>query len=383
MRVDFVVIGGGIAGASAAYWLAPLGRTVLLERESQPGYHATGRSAAVFSENYGPPTVRALTRASREFFNHPPAGFADFPLISRRGLLMVAEPHQGALLDAQWQALKEQAPQRIRMDKREALSCVPVLKSDKILSAIYDPDVCDLDVHGLHQGFLRGIRAKSGAVNTNSEVMAIQRSGSLWKVALGSSCFEAPVIINAAGAWCDEVARLAGVQPIGITPKRRSAFTFNAPAEVDCREWPMALGVDESWYFKPDAGALLGSPANADPVQPQDVQPEEIDIATGMYEIEEMTTLSCRPTNAWAGLRSFVDDGCPVVGFDPSAPGFFWLAGQGGYGIQTSPALGRISASLASGSPLDRDLLGCGVDPTSLSVDRLRRSRSIQHAFTS
>jgi len=378
MKVDFLVIGGGIAGASAAYWLAGLGRTVLLERESQPGYHATGRSAAVFSERYGPPPVRTLTRASRDFFHYPPEGFTDFPLISQRGLLMVADLDQETLLETEWASMKEQTPQVIRMNKGEALSHVPVLRSEKLLGAIYDPDVCDLDVHALHQGFLRGIRAASSSIHTSCEVTAIRQIGSIWRVEFGSGSFEAPVIVNAAGAWCDDIARLAGVDPIGISPKRRTAFTFNAPDGTNCKDWPMALAIDESWYFKPDAGALLGSPANADEVPPQDVQPEEIDIATGMYMIEEMTTLSCRPTNAWAGLRSFVDDGCPVVGFEPTAPGFFWLAGQGGYGIQTAPALGRMTANLASGSKLEADLLNFGVNESALSVCRLRHKTSIE-----
>jgi len=380
MKVDFLVIGGGIAGASAAYWLASLGRTILLERESQPGYHATGRSAAVFSETYGPPPIRALTRASRNFFYCPPTGFTKFPLISKRGLIMVAESHQEAMLETEWRSLNEQAQQVIRMNRSEALSQVPVLRSDKVLGAIYDPDVCDLDVHALHQGFLRGVRSASGSIHTSSEVTAIRHIGSSWWVEFGSGSVETPVIINAAGAWCDDIARLAGVDPIGIRPKRRTAFTFNAPQDANCRNWPMALAIDESWYFKPDAGALLGSPANADVVPPQDVQPEEIDIATGMYLIEEMTTLSCRPTNVWAGLRSFVDDGCPVVGFDPTAPGFFWLAGQGGYGIQTAPALGRLTASLASGAQPGTDLLKFGVDEVALSVRRLRHKKSMDSA---
>jgi D-arginine dehydrogenase len=346
---------------------------VLLERESQPGYHATGRSAAVFSERYGPSSVRALTRASRDFFNHPPAGFAESPLISRRGLLTVAELHQETLLDSEWYLLNAQAPQVLRLNASDVLSHVPVLRGDKIHGAIYDPDVCDLDVHILHQGFLRGIRSQSGSVHTDAEVTTISRSGAMWRVEFGKSSIETPVIINAAGAWCDEVAKLANVAPIGLVPKRRTAFTFNAPAGVDCRDWPMTLGIDESWYFKPDAGALLGSPANADPMPPQDAQPEELDIATGMYMIEEMTTLRCRPNNAWAGLRSFVDDGSPVIGFDPTATGFFWLAGQGGYGIQTAPALGRMTARLASREPLGTDLTDFGVEEQSLSPRRIRK----------
>ncbi|MDB5750497.1 MAG: FAD-dependent oxidoreductase [Ramlibacter sp.] len=370
---DFLIIGAGIAGASVGYFLAPHGKVVLLEREAQPGYHSTGRSAALFLESYGTPQVRALTRASRAFFDAPPAGFAAQPLISPRGCLLVAAPGQEAQLQAHWDMLRAMAPNARRLDAAQAKELVPVLRPERLIGAVLEPDAADMDVDAIHQGFLRGLRRAGGQLVCDAQTTTIERSQGEWEVTAAATRYRAPVLIDAAGAWADVVAILAGVAPIGLQPKRRSAFTFAPPAGVDPRAWPAVISADEGWYIKQDAGMLLGSPANADPVDPHDVQPEELDIALAIDRIQQMTTLQIRrPTRTWAGLRSFVADGDLVGGFDPAAPGFFWLAAQGGYGIQTSPAMGEACAALARGLPLPERIAGFGLTAPMLGPARLR-----------
>ncbi len=370
---DFLIIGGGIAAASVGYWLAPHGRVTLLERESQPGYHSTGRSAALFMESYGTAQVRALTMASRAFFANPPAGFSEHPLISPRGAMMVATHGEEAQLAEQWDIFRSVTPHARLLSSAEACALVPVLRPDKVLGAVLEPDAADMDVDAIHQGFLRGLRRAGGRVICNAEVTALARVGEFWQVQAGGQSYEAAVVINAAGAWADVVAALAGVQPVGLEPRRRSAFIFAPPEGIPSAAWPLTASINEGWYFKPDAGMLLGSPANADPVAPQDIQPEELDIAMAIHRIEEMTTLTIRrPTRTWAGLRSFVADGDLVGGFDPDAPGFFWLAAQGGYGIQTSAAMGEACAALARGLPLPQRIAGFGLTDAMLSPARLR-----------
>jgi D-arginine dehydrogenase len=372
-QADFLIIGGGIAGASIGYFLAPHGRTVLLERESQPGYHSTGRSAALFLESYGTPQVRALTGASRAFLDAPPAGFAEHPVLAPRGCLLVAKPGQEEELEAHWNLLRAMTPQARRLTPDEALAMVPALRRDRLAGAVLEPDAMDMDVHAIHQGYLRGLRRAGGTVACDAELTALVRTGTNWEATTRAGTWRAPVVINAAGAWCDVVAALAGVPPIGLQPKRRSAFTFAPPPGMDTRAWPCVISADETWYIKQDAGMLLGSPANADPVPPQDVQPEELDIALAIDRIQEMTTLEIRrPARTWAGLRSFVSDGDLVGGFDPAAPGFFWVAAQGGYGIQTSPAMGEACAALARGQPLPQRIAGFGLTEAMLSPGRLR-----------
>lgn len=375
MDYDFVIVGAGIAGASVAAELALRGRTLVLEREAQPGYHTTGRSAAVFAESYGPPVIRALTRASRAFLAAPPPGFGVASLIHPLGALFIAEPGQQALLDEEAAVFAREAPAIRRLDAREALALLPVLRPERVLGALYDPDTANLDVQALHQGLLRQWRAAGGQLRCDAEVVALRPVAGGWSLTLGpgGETVRARVVVNAAGAWGDVLAGLAGVPPLGLQPRRRSAFVFAPPAGVDHRAWPMAIGIDESWYMKPDAGQLLASPANADPVPPHDVQPEEIDIALGIDRLQQMTTLTIRrPGRTWAGLRSFVSDGGPVAGFDDGAPGFFWLVGQGGYGIQTTPALGRAAAALACGEPLPDELLAQGLTAAALAPGRLR-----------
>jgi D-arginine dehydrogenase len=382
-NVDVAIVGAGIAGASLAYFAAPHARVLLLEREAQPGLHSTGRSAAMFMESYGSPQVRALTRASRPFFEQPPAGFCSTPLMAPRGALYIARAEQRGELQALYDTLRQDGCPARWLEGAAARALVPVLLAQACDAAVLDPLATDLDVHALHQGYLRGARTQGAQLRCGAEVLALQAcaGGSAhghadgaaddnadgpkggpedgdagWLLHTRTGTVHARRVVNAAGAWADELAALAGVAPIGLQPRRRSAFVFEGPAGVDSSPWPCVATVDESVYFKPEAGLLLGSPANADPVPAHDVMPEELDIATGIARIEAATTMRIRrPRRTWAGLRSFVADGDLVGGFEPGpenpAPGFFWLAAQGGYGIQTSAAMGACCAALLLGLP--------------------------------
>lgn len=371
---DVAIVGAGIAGASLAYRLAGERSVLLLERESQPGYHSTGRSAAMFMESYGPPAVRALTRASRAFYEQPPAGFGDAPLLTPRGVLYLATHGQEALLQETQRTLAASGCELERLAADAALARVGCLRPEVVHGALYEHGAQDIDVHALHQGFLRGMRARGGELRVDARLVAAQRSGSAWTLQLADGeAVQARAVVDAAGAWADEVAALFGAAPIVLVPHRRSAFTFKAPDGLDVSHWPAVVGVDESYYFKPDAGQLLGSPANADPTLPHDVVPEELDIAMGIHQIESVTTLKIRrPASTWAGLRSFVRDHEMVIGWDEHCPGFFWLAAQGGYGIQSAAGAGELAASLLRGEPLPPELARHGVDPRSLAPQRLR-----------
>jgi len=365
---DILVIGAGIAGASAASELSASAQVILLEAESQPGYHTTGRSAALFTETYGNRVIRTLTSAGRAFFEAPPEGFAEHPLLAPRGTLFIARKDQ---LDALDKTLTETAARRI--DGAEAVALNPALKPDYVAAAIHDPAAEDIDVHALHGGYLRALRRRGGRLVTGSRVQALAREGGAWVAQTGAGRFAAPVVVNAAGAWCDAVARLAGVHPCGLVPKRRTAFVFDPPGGLDISGWPATIDIDEQFYFKPDAGRILGSPADETPSPPCDAQPEELDVALGIDRIERATSLTVRRlVNKWAGLRSFVADKTPVVGFDAESQGFFWLAGQGGYGIQTSPALARVAAALIATGDLPADLIARGLDKAMLAPARLR-----------
>ncbi|QNH79395.1 FAD-binding oxidoreductase [Pseudomonas protegens] len=372
-QADFIIIGGGIAGASTGYWLSRHGRVIVLERESHPAYHSTGRSAALYTAAYGTAQVRALTLASRDFFDHPPEGFCEHPLLTPRGEMTVDFNGDPAELNNQYLSAKASVPEMQLLSADEACARLPILRREKVHGALYDPSASDIDTDALHQGYLRGIRRHQGQVHTNHEVLGLQRDEQgLWQVQTNGQTFSAPLLINAAGAWADQIGAMAGARRLGLQPKRRAAFIFAGPEGLDTHHWPMLVSLDESFYMKPDAGMFLGSPANADPVEPHDVQPEELDIALGIYQIEEATTLSIRrPTRTWAGLRSFVSDGDLLAGFDPQVPGLFWVAGQGGYGIQTSPAMGQASAALVRGQPLPEPLTRFGLTPALLSPARL------------
>ncbi|RYF08920.1 MAG: FAD-binding oxidoreductase [Comamonadaceae bacterium] len=371
---DFVIIGAGIAGASIGWQLAERGSVLLLERESQPGYHTTGRSAALYMETYGTPNIQALTRASRAFYDAPPVEFGAEPILSPRGVVYIAGPEQLDALESAYQEASGRSPNVERVTKDQLLQMLPCLREDAVAAGMSEPDASDIDVHALHQGYLRGLRHRGGAVRTGAEVAAIRREGATWHVTLATGeVVHAKALINAAGAWADVIAELAGVPKVGLEPRRRTAFTFSPPPGMDSHGWPAVVAIDESFYFKPDAGQLLGSPANADPTYPHDVVPEELDVATGIYHIEQMTTFQIRrPSHTWAGLRSFVADGDLVIGWDNHVPGFFWLAAQGGYGIQSAAGASLLARQLVLGEPLADSLIREGVDVAGLSPARLR-----------
>lgn len=375
-RLDFdvIVIGAGMAGASVAYFLAPHARVLVLEREAYAGMHSTGRSAALFSETYGSPQVRALTRAARPFLARPPEGFAAAPILTPRGSTVIGTAADADRVRAEYEAIRPFTPDLQLHDAARLRQDVPVLRPEAAVIGMHEPGAADIDVNELHQGFLRGLRARGGQLRLDVAIDAIERSTGSWNVHAGEDSFRAPLLLDAAGAWADQVAALAGVAPLGLQPKRRSAFVFEPPAGMDVHRWPFICDIAETFYFKPDAGLLLGSPANADPVVPHDVQPEEYDIALGIHHIEQATTMEIRrPTRTWAGLRSFVADGDLVGGFAPDAPGFFWVAAQGGYGIQTSAAMGETCANLALGRPLPDHLADAGLSAAMLDPARLRR----------
>jgi D-arginine dehydrogenase len=372
-RCDFLVVGAGIAGASAAYELAASGRVIVLERESQPGYHTTGRSAAQFLETYGNNVVRGLTRASRAFFFMPPEGFTEQHLLSARPALYIARKDQLESLARFEDGVRRLTPSVERLSAARTLEIVPVLKETYVASSVIEPEATDVDVHALHQGYLKGLRQRGGKVATNAEVTALSKSRGMWNAETSVGAFSAPVVVNAAGAWCDEVARQASVRPCGLVPKRRTAFTVDPPAGVDISAWPLTIDIDEQFYFKPESGLILLSPADETPSPPCDSRPEDIDVALAVDRLQTATTLTVpRIAHKWAGLRSFVADKTPVLGMDNEAGGFFWLAGQGGYGIQTAPAMARAAAALITSGALPEDFAEQDLRESDLAPRRLR-----------
>lgn len=365
-----------MAGASVAWRLAQDGvGVVVLEREPQAGYHSTGRSAAMFMESYGPPGVRALTRAGRAFYLAPPADFAPVPLLHERQALYVSTAAQRSLLDARGRELAASGTSLEDVDAAGLARMVPALRTDIMCHGLLDVDAYDIDVDALLQGYLRGARQAGARVFMDAELLSVRAADAGgWIVTLtGDRTLHAQTVVDAAGAWADEVAALFGVRRIGLQPKRRSAFMFPQPDGMDCASWPMVSDIGESWYFKPDAGQLLGSPANLDPVPPHDVQPEDLDIAIAIDHIQNATTLQIRrPTATWAGLRNFVADGDIVIGRDPDHADFFWLAAQGGYGIQSAPGASLLAACLLQHKTLPPALTDFGVDPAVVSPARLR-----------
>ncbi|MGI4800297.1 MAG: NAD(P)/FAD-dependent oxidoreductase [Janthinobacterium lividum] len=369
--VDVVVVGAGMAGASAAYEMSATRSVVLLERESQPGYHATGRSAALFSETYGNATIRGLTAASRTFYRKPPSGFATVPLLTPRGVIMVARADQMSRLEA-WSASACRLMPTVRiLDVASVLAAVPLLRPDYVAGGAIEPGAMDMDVDAIQQGFLRGARARGATLVPGAELLALAVGEGGWTVTTTSGAWHARTVVNAAGAWADAVAVMAGAQPCAMRSMRRTALIVDLPSGTDAARWPMVIDTDEAFYFKPDGGRLLLSPADETPMPPCDVQPDELDIAIAVDRVQQAADLPVRRVvRSWAGLRSFTADRTPVVGFDPVVPDLFWLAGQGGYGIQTAPAMGRLAAALLAGQGVPQDMQALGIGAASLAPGR-------------
>ena len=363
------VVGGGIAGVAAAFYLAERADVVLLEAESTLAYHTTGRSAALLFESYGSPGIRPLTMASRRFFDHPPDGLADFPFLSERGGMLVGENSQAESL-REWEADADKTGTPVEwLEPLQAKKICPALREERLAAAVWEPGAADMDVAAIHQAFVRGARHRGTQIRVSSPVQALEKTRGGWRVTAGGEILQAEVVVNAAGAWGDEIARLAGVAPVGITPMRRTVFM--APGSEKYRDWPLVASVAMEWYFKPDGAQLLCSLSEENPSPPCDARPEPLDIALAIERINEATTLGIRSVrSSWTGLRTFAPDREMVIGFDPHAEGFFWLVGQGGTGIQTAPAAGELTASLVLDSGVSSRLLDHGLNPTVLSPDR-------------
>ena len=365
-----VVVGGGIAGVSAGYHLALAGCEVtLFEQEKTLAYHSTGRSAALYFEDYGATAIRPLTIASRSFFEDPPEGLADVRFLDRRGAMWIGRGDQVGSLDREFAAAGSSA---VRLSPAEAMALVPVLRPDQLSGAILVPDALDLDVASIHQSFVRGMRKAGAAIVTSAPVIALAETGTGWLVTTPNHSMAADVVIDAAGAWGDLVASLGGVEPVGVEPRRRTAFMV--PGDISYARWPLVADVDNGFYFRPDGTQILCSLADETPVPPGDARPDQLDVALAIERINAATTLDITTVrSAWAGLRSFVPDRAMVIGFDVDHPGFFWLVGQGGTGIQTAPAAGELTAFLVTKGEAPPVQLAAGLDLAALSPARFRR----------
>jgi len=368
---DFAVIGGGIAGVSAAAHLAPHGSVLLLEAEPTLAFHTTGRSAALFILNYGAQGARPLARASQAFLEEPPEGTTDGPLLEDRGLLWLATVDQleGLKRIADDAVLAGESSHLIDAD--EVVSLVPVVRPDVVAGGLIEPSAKDIDVAGLHQAFVRIMRSDGGVIRTNAPVTALKRTGGGWSVTAGNDKISCDVVVNASGAWGDEIAALAGIEPVGLTPMRRTAFMV--PGEQSYSSWPMVVDADQRFYFKSDGAQILCSLGEEAPSKPTDPRPRMEDVALAIERINTATTLGVRTVNSqWTGLRTFAPDRNLVAGEEPTAPGFFWLVGQGGTGIQTAPAYGALLASLVLGEELPQNLSAAGVEPSVTDPARFR-----------
>jgi D-arginine dehydrogenase len=369
---DFLVCGAGIAGASIAAELAGAASVVVVEREDAAGYHTTGRSAALYVASYGNVTIRALTAASRPFFDAPPPGFAEHPLLTPRGCLHIGAAAQADQLDALASDLAATGVSVSRIGSDAACAMVAVLRPDIVAGGVYEPGAADIDVAALHGGYLRLARQRGARIALAAGLSALERTAEGWRATLASGeTLDAQVVVNAAGAWGDEVAVLAGAAPVGLTPCRRTAMILEAPANMDISGWPAVIDVDEGFYFKPEAGRILASPADETPSVPTDAAPEALDVAICVDRLQGVADIPVRRVlRAWAGLRTFAADRTPVIGFAPGALGFFWFAGQGGYGMQIAPAAARLGAALARGEAAPTDIAALGVEAAALSPAR-------------
>jgi D-arginine dehydrogenase len=359
---DVIILGAGMAGVSLAGRLAGRARIAVLEVEDQPARHTTGRSAAMYTPGYGNAVIQALTRAGKAFFDAPPEGFTDHPLMTPRDVLYIAAADQFAALD------EAEALGAVPIAVEQALGLCPILRPERVARAAVETGGYDMDVMAILQGFLKMARQGGAEIVMNARDQAILRGNGLWRVSTAAGDFAAPILVNAAGAWGDVVACAAGARPRGLTPLRRTAMLLAGPP--GCQDWPVIMDAEENFYLKPDSGRLLLSGANEDPDVPRDAAPDELDIAIAIDRFETAADFPVRRIeHKWAGLRTFAPDRTPVVGYDGEVEGFFWLTGQGGYGIQTAPGLSALAAALVLREAPPPELEG--FDPALLSPSRL------------
>jgi D-arginine dehydrogenase len=371
-RADVIVIGGGIAGVSIAYELSKSAAVTLLEMESTLAYHTTGRSAAVYLETYGGEQVRALTTASRNFFEDPPDHF-ERTLMTPRPLLQFAGAGRGHVAERMHASVLPLVPDAELLDGEQCRELFPLLRPEAAERGMHEPRAMALDVAAIHQGYVGGARANDTAIVRNANVVSLEPGANVWTVTTADGeAHQAPIVVNASGAWADAVATAAGLRPVGLTPLRRTIFMVTSPLGEDSKGLPNCSDVDEAFYVNPEGAQFLCSPADETPCPPSDAKPDELEIARAIEAINSATTLGVRGIrSSWAGLRTFAPDRNLVVGEDPGASGFFWQAGQGGYGIQTAPSAARLGAALVLGQPVPNDLIARGLDATRLAPGRL------------
>ncbi len=364
---DFLVVGAGMAGVSLGARLAESAHVAVMEMEDQAGYHSTGRSAASWIENYGNETIVKLNRASFDFLNSPPEGFPCDGVLRKRGVLWVA---RAGSEDGLGEMFNDDV---VEISATRALEYVPALKVSGLRRFGYEAEAYDIDVAKLHQAHIKMLKSHGGELKCNAEVVAIDRADARWKVTTrAGEEYSADTVVNAAGAWADEVARLAGVKPVNLEARRRSAGMVPVPDEYSIENWPFVVEVEEAFYFRPDGGKLMLSPADATPVEAHDAWADDLELAKAAAVFDEVMQFSVtRVSNTWGGLRTFAPDATPVVGMD-EVPGFFWFAGQGGYGIQTSPAMASLGTSLLLGNALETALREQAFDIASVAPSRLR-----------
>jgi D-arginine dehydrogenase len=367
---DIIVIGAGIAGASVAAHLAEHASVAILDMEDRAGYHTTSRSASSYEPNYGPKPILALTRASREFFMSPPDGFADAPIFTKRGSLVLEAKGQ----EQQAGNFLAKAVDIEELSEAECRNLVPAIREGYATRGFLEAATGGLDVDLLHRGYLKLFKQRGGVLKLEAGATKVTKSAGQWHIETPQGEFITKLIVNTAGAWGDQLALLAGVKPVGLIPKRRSIGVISVP-EHDVMKWPFMVDCAESWYAVPQSGKLLVSSADVTPVEPHDAYADDEAIAIGIDRLMQATTIDVqRLEHSWGGLRTFSPDTAPVVGFDPSTDGFFWLVGQGGYGIQSSPALSRTAAAMILKQDIPKDILAAGLDITHILPDRLRGS---------
>ena len=368
-----VVIGGGIAGVSAAAHLSPHGPVTLLEAEPSLAYHTTGRSAAMLVEDYGSSGARPLVRAARPILEDPPDGSVDHPLLSPRPIMWVSDPDSMPVLEERAETAQQRGARCVLLSVDEVVAHVPAMRRTWLGGGLFEPSGADIDVAGLHQAFVRIARRNGAEIRTSSPVTSIEAKSGRWVVSSGDQSIDADVVVNASGAWGDTIAALAGVPAIGLQPMRRTAFMV--PGSEASSGWPMVVEANERFYFRPDGVQFLCSLAEEVPSDPMDARPDMEDVALAVERINQATTFDIKTVNSqWTGLRTFAPDRDLVIGEDPNAPGFFWLVGQGGIGIQTAPAYGRLLECLVTGATLPSDFVEAGVDPEHTSPARFRQA---------